>query len=190
METQIEAKNMSVESMEDQVKVLTEMLHAAHTRRFTPKYPWVFVRVVKKEQNYKGVVVLPDSDQNKINHEGIVLATWGSIIRYNGCLAYKIDSELKPGDRVLFPHWAGLPVVGFKDVHYRIVKETHWTSSQEGGIFATVEYPGREDSPSEKLRKIVGNVANPFRIDELVTAIEQQFLLVDRDEQSVTLSGR
>src|SRR5579864_7112812 len=66
----------TVASMEEQVQALTEMLYAAHSRRFVPRFPWVFVRVISKEQVYKGVIHLPASEQNKVNHEGIVLATW------------------------------------------------------------------------------------------------------------------
>jgi co-chaperonin GroES (HSP10) len=189
--TNMRPEEMSVASMEEQVQALTEMLYATHSRRFVPRYPWVFVRVISKEQVYKGVIHLPASEQNKVNHEGIVLATWKPIVKYDGELAWQKCSELKPGDRVLFPHWAGLPIVKeFKDTQYRIVKECEWLQSQEGGIFATVEYPERERSPSHKLREILNSSYCQGNKELIAECIEEQFLLVDRDEQSVTLSGR
>lgn len=108
------------------------------------------------------------------------------------------ESALKPGDHVLFPHWAGVPIEGYSRKHYRVVKEEGWKETQDGGIFAHVEYTPANTTPEEELKKLL--IADQLLvmfvrmreadIDSLVELISKRFLLIDRDAKSITLSGR
>lgn len=192
-EEQTGVQTLRVEEKEQLLDRLTQELYQAH-RGFAPKFPWVFVRVLKKEQE-RGGIILPDSEQNKPVHEAIVLAVWPSFIESKTKNGHRItvykESELSPGDHVLLPHYAGLPVRGFKEQQYRIVKELGWDASVDGGIFATVGYSEPDHKPAEKLRKLLLNaMGTGFELEDLLAKIQEQFLLVDRDAHSVTLSGR
>lgn len=125
-------------------------------------------------------------------------------------------SQFKIGDHVLIPHWSGQPITGFDSKYYRVVKEEEWDEKKEGGIFAVVDYSPVVESAREKLRQLLVEVeeSNEYaqahqeacgaegdaapdhgyvmgQLSALVAAkIEAQFLLVDREASSVTLSGR
>src|SRR5262252_1392741 len=102
-------------------------------REFQPLYPWVFVRVLQKEQTVGKIVRVEGPKQNKPTQEGVVLKTWLPTTKIFKGKPVEVYSQLRQGQHVVFPHWAGLPVVGFDDKHYRIVKEIGWESSNEGG---------------------------------------------------------
>jgi co-chaperonin GroES (HSP10) len=191
----------------EQINKLTQELYDNAERRFLPAFPWVMVYVLEKEQKTKSGLIIQALEQNKPVTEGIVLATWKPFIKHlqkhllevtedhAGVLVpttVDMQSSLKPGDHVLFPHWSGLPVLGFDDKRFRIVKEIDWSKGDEGGIFATVEYD-HEDATSRKLAAMIDDrwmgVMN-FGTDNVVKELLEQFLVVDRDKQSVTLSGR
>lgn len=201
------------EAKEQQLNALAQELYQESNRMFRPLFPWVFVRVLKKQQQV-GSIFLPDIDQNKTVAEGIVLATWSpfeqttssrvycdicgyEVIRcqHQGCnspLRYGVvkRSAVKPGDHVLFSYWSGLPITGHKPEYYRVVKETDWSKDKDGGIFAKVEYSNKSTGPLEKLEQLVWKYSDMIPDEELAQKIEEQFLLVDRDGESVTLSGR
>lgn len=186
------AEYTALEEKEQLIDKLTQEIYKAH-RRFVPKFPWVFVRTLSKEQQV-GHIICPEN-QNKVNHEGIVLAVWPSFVkqeyRNGNYIQTPMQSELKPGDHVLFPHWAGLPVGReYKDTRYRIVREIDWAPDQ-GGIFSVVEC--HDKKPSEKLYDILRRASSQNGIKtagELLEEINERFLLVDRDGQGVSLSGR
>lgn len=114
---------------------LTEMVTKLYQEtevQVMPSYPRVLVRVLPKEQMTKGGIMLPEHQQNKPTHEGVVLAVykpfWKTIIKSDrenwerhraqilveirdgeGKLEAEkvwIESPVKPGDHVLFPHMA------------------------------------------------------------------------------------
>lgn len=170
---------------EEQIDALALRQYEEKNRKFTPLYPWVFVRVLPKEQTMKSGIILPAIEQNKTVHEAIVLAVWQpKYVKGN-----QLVSSFSPGDHVLLPHWAGLPVEGFSAKHYRVVKEEGWRETQDGGIFARVDYD--EERPVFRLRDLlVGENLPEDMVEHLVRVLEARFLLVDREGQSVTLSGR
>jgi co-chaperonin GroES (HSP10) len=186
------AEYVALEEKEQLIDKLTQEIYKAH-RGFVPKFPWVFVRTLNKEQQI-GHIICPEKDQNKVTHEGIVLAVWPSFVkqeyRNGNYIQTPMQSELKPGDHVLFPHWAGLPVGReYKDTRYRIVREIDWAPDQ-GGIFAVVKYAD-EDSRAMKVLEDMLRMQRGFvPFEELAEEINERFLLVDRDGQSVSLSGR
>lgn len=173
-----------IEAREELIDSLAVRQYAEHNRAFTPLYPWVFVRVLPKEQTTRSGLILPSTDQNKTIHEGIVLGTWKP--RY--VKGNQILSSFAPGDHVLFPHWSGLPIEGFSAKHYRVVRELDWKENEQGGIFARVEYAEESTRPGQMIKDLILDwEGSPL---DLARAIEQRFLLVDREAQSVTLSGR
>lgn len=126
--------------------------------------------------------------QNKTVHEGIVLATWQPFINVKG---HKKECNLMPGDHVLFPHFSGVPIEGYSNMLYRVIRSEDWKENEQGGIFAKVEY----DSPTPilTLQQVINgfySAKHDFSTLELAEAIERRFLLLDKEATSVTLSGR
>jgi len=163
--------------LEMQLDKLLQQLNGMY-RAFEPLFPWVLVRVLPKSQKV-GTIWTPEK-QNKVQHEGIVLATW----RPCTASAWK-GSELKYGERVLFAHFAGLPIPNYPTDQYRIVKECNWQKDQEGGIYAKVDSPTQD--PKDTLVKMIhSSYGNPFVAVEDIT---KRYELIDRTIGSVTLSG-
>ena len=108
-------------------------------------------------------------------------------------------SELSPGDHVLFNHFAGVPLEGYDRDRYRVVRECDYKENEQGGIFASVTYEGQATKPVEKMKAIITakletlvheGVERMEMARVLTAAVEDDFLLVDRDVASVTISGR
>jgi co-chaperonin GroES (HSP10) len=171
-----------------------------------PKKGWVLIRVLDREQTTAGGIVLPRAEQNKPMWEGIVLATWApwteeKIIRdADGKTHVRViqhTSELERGDHVLIDHWAGVPVEGDSkiDTKFRLVKEAD--DPNLGGVKAIVEYAEKSTRPHEIITELLSQVdldVNSAEFESLcrlaASKIEDRFILVDRDRQSVTMSGR
>jgi co-chaperonin GroES (HSP10) len=168
-----------LEVREEKFGKLAIEIYEYNERRIQPTWPWVLIRTVPKEQKYGGLY-LPDSagsaQQNKPLHEGIVLVTWKPHwSRVRGKMTgnefssetreHEIwrESDFKPGDRILYPGFAGLPVNFLDAQKYRIVRE--WTFDPNGGCLGIVHYDG-----DKKYKPI---------LDELFGDLE-----------SVTLSGK
>jgi hypothetical protein len=181
---------------EKEVDRIAQELYEKSGRRFTPAFPWVFVRVLKKAQKI-GHIVVPDT-QNKTIHEGIVLATW----RRSPAVFFNVNSskweapqrfisELTPGDHVIFPHIAGMPIPGYDTGLYRVIKECNWTLDREGGIVGVVE----QESAQEVRRVLLDLICDECDLttlaiaEDAATRIMERFILVDREKQSATLSG-
>ena len=142
-----------VSKLEEKFAALAQEIYQKGSVRMKPLYPWLLIRVVPKEQQF-GSLILPDNDgaqrQNKPLWEGIVLATWPSHWgpRWRPARKTEVDptkevwkeSELKVGDRVLFPHFAGVPVKYLDESKYRLVRE--WTWDELGGVQGIVGYDG------------------------------------------------
>ena len=198
----------TVEEQERAIDELTQELYGAN-RQFTPRYPWLLVRVLTREQKTASGLVLPATEQNKVIHEGIVLSVWKSFRqevtrRKDGREFTRVtlqQSQLSPGDHVIFPNWAGLPVAGFSERRYRIVKECDWLKDTDGGVMGVIDYDEPDTQPVAKLRQLIADTldpgphgstttTDPQEFSLLAAKIEEQFLLLDRDKNSVTLSGR
>jgi co-chaperonin GroES (HSP10) len=178
---------LSVYEKEALMDRIAQDLYRAN-RMFTPMFPWVFVRVLSKEQVTAAGVIMPQKNSKPI-HEGIVLATWEKHTAVQRGVLVERESSLHQGSHVLFPHWAGLPIVGYSEERYRVVREVEWSPDKEGGIFATVDY--NDDTVQDKLSQLIKHETERAGSEEAAAlAIMQQFLLLDRDQRSVTLSGR
>jgi len=157
------------------------------TRAFQPMYPWVLVKVLKREQKHGSIVLLEGSKQNKPTHEGIVVTTWAPCSKPMKGKMVDIRSELKVGDHVLFPHWAGLPVAGLDVDDYRIVKECEWGADKEGGIIGLLE--GGADITEELSQRLKELFCDHVSSDKIVEMLLQEYLIINRSKGSVTLSG-
>jgi hypothetical protein len=184
------------EQLESTLRETTQKIYQISGRTLIPLYPYVLLRMLNKTQNYHGILTLPESNQNKTVHEGIILCTWRPR-RVEQTRIYKDDrgeftravierSHLNPGDHVLIPHWVGIPAYGLDPLRYRFVKEKDWDITKDGGVLAVVEYDEPDDTPFQKLLKILGNDTEGIL---LARKIQDEFLLVDRSRGSVTLSG-
>lgn len=105
---------------------------------------------------------------------------------YNRPVKVWTACDVQPGDHVLFPHWAGSPIPLFDDRRYRVIKSVDWEETKDGGIFAVIDYEEPQDALSELL---VAESLNSPRVPDMVDAIRERFLLIDRNKPSVTLSG-
>lgn len=186
----------------DDLKKLVYEVYLEHGRIVRPKFPWVMVRVLPRTQQV-GHIITPEN-QKKVTLEGVVLAVWrnapGQFYNVNSKQWERpelITPEVRIGDRVVFPHYAGMPLEGFDTGEYRVVKECNWAKDQEGGIFATVD-AGEAATEAATLNQLVlaagnrGVLAHAVRTEEaeaIVAAIQKRYHLVDRETQSVTLSG-
>jgi len=93
-------------------------LYTKHDVQFVPTFPWVFVRLMPREQRLSSGLWVPDNakdKQHKPMQEGIVLITW------EPCDGKQ--SDYKPGDHVTFQHWVGMPMPGWDERYYRVVPE-------------------------------------------------------------------
>ncbi len=187
----------SVEEIEKQIGEDAQELIANRVRGIRPLFPQVLVYVLPKASMYKGLVALP-SEQNKILHEGIVLATWLPFTQEVGktfkdgdgreySKSYFRKSAFSIGDHVVFPHWSGHPAGIFDEKKYRFVRECNWEFDKNGGIEAIVEYDEPATSPSARLAEILGNDAEGIALAHL---IEEQYHMIDRATESVIQSGR
>ena len=180
-------------------------MYERRERKIVPKFPWVFVRTLKREMLYSGKVILPER-QNKVMLEGIVLATWMSAPRR----FYNVNSkqwehpelyrsELQPGEHVLFPHFAGMPAPGYDPADYRLIKECNWLATNEGGISAVLDYDKKERT-AETLKAILIELmlhmphavigTSDLSIKETIDALLERFILVDKQSACATTSGR
>jgi hypothetical protein len=135
--------------MEQELANLCQKIYEAGERRIQPTWPWVLIRTIPKEQKF-GSLVLPDNDGSSKQHkpllEGIVLVTWkphwGAKTMKGNVIQEQIwrESEYKPGDRLLYPHFAGLPVNFLDESKYRLVRE--WTFDENGGVLGHLHYDG------------------------------------------------
>lgn len=198
---EIKAAPLTVQQKEEQLAKLAQELYE-EIRYVRPMYPWVLVRVLDREQKIGSIHIPQGTKQNKPVLEGIVLATWATNIKCirapepHGAFV-EITSELEPGQHVLFPHWAGVPVVGFAEDKYRLVKERDWGKDNEGGVLGVVEYGDAACMPIATLK---GMLAELYPADEAVGGhaaaevaadrIETRFVLIDQNQKSVTLSGK
>jgi len=165
-----------VTDKEKQLQELALEVYKEQGRYLVPFHPWILIRVLPKSQTYKGLLVLPEK-QNKTCWESIVLSTWKPFTRTHKIKDVFCDkteqSEFTPGDHILIPHWAGLPVSGLDEDLYRIIREPD--------IHAWLEI--EIETTESKLKRVLAN--HSIYAKEIM----DRFVLVDKEQQSVTMSG-
>lgn len=155
-------QELEITVLEGQLASICQEIYCRGGRMMIPKYPWVLVRLLPKEQQ-SSLIYLPES-QNKVVYEGIVLAVWRPFKKVYSATQkstlypeYKLEGELKqsqykPGDRVCFGHFEGFPVPYLNFTHpsgstkadnlYRVVREE--TFDINCGILGEVFFTGDE----------------------------------------------
>src|ERR1039458_8628922 len=112
----------------EKLRKLAQQYFESFCPRINPLFPWVLVYVLPKEQKVQGIW-MPDLDGQKKQHkatlEGIVLQVWGDgrHASFYGSEMRTIFTQLKVGDVVAFPHWAGWPPDPEHSKDFRMVKE-------------------------------------------------------------------
>lgn len=163
-----------VHKLEAQLKGLVMKIYDLNSggRRFYPRHPYVLVRVLPKEQKTDGGIWLAEASQNKPQYEGIVITTWQPYDREDkvkcdcGCGHYAtrtvhFECSLKPGDRVVFPHYEGLPLGDWlDDRYYRVVHEgtdpAQWANCN---VLGTLDYEGDEKIAAQ-IRELTKQMAS------------------------------
>lgn len=156
-------QEVDVEKLEKKLSDVVRQIYEAGEIRFTPKYPWVLVRVLPKAQESLGGIWLPQN-QNKVMYEGIVLATWRPFDaeqkwneETNAYDVVRRFSQLQVGQRIGFPHYEGLPIRHFDEQKYRLVREeVNLKDNPNCGVLGWVEYDGDRKLKDELDRLLEG----------------------------------
>ncbi len=118
-----------------------EEMYRSHDRIVQPLYPWLLVRPLERSTvTASGLVVMPEK-QNKPNLESVVLQVWKPFwenvekenTKTGEILKVRVwnESDLKPGDHIVHPHYVGLPDSYLNEKDYRYLKEEDVTSKLE-----------------------------------------------------------
>jgi co-chaperonin GroES (HSP10) len=152
-----------------------------------PKFPWVLVYVLPREQRI-GCLWVPDDakHQNKVTLEGVVVKIWKAD-------HLPIKTELKIGDHVLFPHSAGQPFANVSSNEFKVIKEyipnyRHETNDfiDNGHIFTTLTYTDK--TIDKELEKEIHRLKKVCKTDkELLEGLRRNFVIYPN--HSRTLSG-
>lgn len=185
-----------------ELRELVTKLYQEYEVEVEPTFPRVLVRVLPKEQETKGGIILPDYQQNKPTQEGLVLKVfkpfWQTISKVPANFDIKnkdteIDekgypkkvwqeSVVKPGDHILFPVMAfGItPVWPLDDGKgdYKLIPE--WE------ILATLTYHGLSllDEVKDALLEAGHNIH--FQAKYLL----ENFDIIRKDVVPVVISGK
>lgn len=160
-------------------------------RKIVPLYPYVLVKLLPKEQKI-GRIYAPDVHQNKVLHEGIVLATFKEHERSINRKPVLAKPSVKVGDHILFQHFEGIPA----DAHlfdrryytgeYRYVADNP-IGGGRNGILAVLEYDQEKDV-KVFLSDIIYGEDREHR-DAIVETVMERALVIPKDKGSATLSG-
>jgi len=190
---------LAVRIQEQELDRLAIELFTQHESHFTPMHPWILVRVLPREQFYKGLIHLPDGkQQNKPVHEGIVLATWQPFTQqwrekrdgeWVDCERER-KSDFEIGDHVTYPWAAGMDAAGWDIRYYRLVPEhvrVHRGIDNNGIIFGKLNYP--RESVADKLNLIIARAGMNSSMSQISSAILKEFDVVSKEGYSKTTSG-
>ncbi len=162
-------------------------------KRVRPLYPYVLVKLLKKEQQV-GAIILPDK-QNKTKHEGIVLDVYRDHTKVVNGKSVVHSPSVRAGDHVLFAHYEGIPV------DHVMLGKTYWSGEYRfipddpvgngrNGIEAVLEYSGESTLSDledwlEQLYEIDPVMPHWKMAEELL----KRAVIVPIDKPSVTRSG-
>jgi co-chaperonin GroES (HSP10) len=160
-------------------------------------FPQVLVRILPKDLITAGGIYIPDvKASNKPTYEGIVIATWMPKDLPTKWGSIHLESEVKFGDHVIFPHFAGMPLPGMNEDLYRVIPEgvakngARWLGNDAGVIFCKLDY--KRPSVEEVFKDLWSKYTekNDY-LDhrELLSLIREKFDIVVKVKGSKTLSG-
>lgn len=185
-----------IRRQKDELFELAQRMYKSFHRRITPIYPWVLVRVLPKEQQL-GRIWMPES-QNKVIYEGLVLETWQPFWRSFSKDAYDpneeqlerfFESDLKPGDHVLFPHFEGMPVPYLNEEEkdaYRLVRESN-SKDEKCEIYGKLEY---QEPIEEQLKRVLDICPGPASmVQDVIRGLLREFYVVRKTAEPKTTSG-
>jgi co-chaperonin GroES (HSP10) len=203
---------LAVRQEEEELDRLALELFTKHESQFTPRFPWVLVRVLPREQQVGRILIADGKHSNKPVHEGIVLTTWqpyttvktksyltysyteATATRHTDDIVTRHECPVTVGDHVCYPHWCGQTVPGWDEKQYRVVP-THANTAlgiePNGIILGTLTYP--KESVKERLEDILDNgftTVNFSPVNKAVRKILEEFDVVYKEKGSKTLSGR
>ena len=191
--------------MIEESNVLREAVDKFYSTRavnLRPLPPYVLVRALPKSQKV-GSLWLPDK-QNKVIHEGIVLATFKPYWRVlHGTAQHDgedydeqilVQPSVKVGDLILFQHFEGIPVEHvifrtpyFKTQTYILVGDDPNKEAGRRGIIGVLEEA--QEETSVLLAKVLEENADA-NLEVIVDAIIERFVISPIEETSRTTSGR
>lgn len=139
-------KMKTLESLEKQFATLCEDIYALNMKgkiiRTLP--PKIVIRVLPKEHKTESGLYVPGSVQNKPMYEAIVLSIWepywehrrkkNSEGKYEYYGVYH-ECEVQVGDRIMFPHFEGVPMESYLD-------EKYYRTIRSDVVFGTLNYQG------------------------------------------------
>lgn len=155
-----------IDNSEATLDQIAQELMAAHPRTVVPLYPQIFVRVLPKEAR-KGLIYLPEKSSKPV-YEALVLRTYVQK-KVDGNL---VTASVKPGDHILFEHWAGLPIPFLDESRYRVLREEN--------IHAVIHY--ETGMSGEEYLESCG-------LPETDMKVLRQYDLIRKDVSSLTTSG-
>ncbi len=152
---------VTLDVREQQLNSVAQDIINNYERMIEPVYPKLLVRIMPKEQRV-GSIYLPVG-QNKTFYEGIVLRVWkpfereftGELHGPDGSKAFNktvvVKSFVEVGDRVLFPHFEGLPVPFLDEIYYRLINE--FETHPNGGVWGKLHLE-EDRGLADKLNRI------------------------------------
>lgn len=137
-----------IEEMEMKLADLSARIYEEGGRKFKPLYPWVLVRLLPKEQKV-GEIWMPEK-QEKTLYEGIVLEIYPVTTKLIKNKAITYECPVLLGDRICFPHFEGLPIKGWDDKYYRMVRiEADQDLYAKCGVYGVLDYEGDKEFQRE-----------------------------------------
>jgi len=176
-----------LQEIKKKIARLTQELHQEfHTEyaEFYPKYPWVLVYILPREQRIGSIWVPDDAKkQNKVTLEGVVVRLWQP---YWSEENQAIASELLIGDHVLFSHSAGQPFNDKSKDEFRLVKEgvVYNQFGIDDNIYCKLNYKQKE--VTKEVEKLMQRHKKKST-KEIVEYLQRNFLVYPK--ASKTLSG-
>ena len=161
--------------------------------QLTPMYPGILIRLLPKPA-FMGMLYIPEDARNKPMYEAVVIATYAPReVPFRGS-QIRVESDLKPGDHIVFPYWSGQPIPGLSEDEYRVIPDRNLFNQMKndtGGAVLTVDYTS---NVRERLETIVGEAVEnqggdihfaPRSTASAVNALLEEFDIIPRNMKSV-----
>jgi len=190
--------------MENALKTFSELALEEYNKlnlNIVPMYPAVLIRLLPKERvSRSGLIYFPDEKVNKPVYEGIVIRSYEpKHVLVNKGRRILVESGVKPGDHILFPHWSGETVPWLNDVtlnvdndEYRLVPARG--VAQIGSLKEAGEIFGILQEASPLTKEAFHDYLNSWdreypKSHELVDEFFEKYEIIEKIKTSRTTSG-